>query len=111
MNILNRGFIAIKPTQEFLNWKSANSKDEIIEPENPESTIYLIEDEFWDEDELLKKYFKKIIKQELLGVSETKESWPQVETIEEFSNYFHTELGTFVFDLLKNPLNSEKIDL
>jgi hypothetical protein len=109
MNILNRGFISIKPTIEFLNWKKSQSTDELIEPELVEATIYLIEDEFWDEDELLKKYFKKIAKQELDLVSETKESHPAIESVEDFLKLFTAEFGTFVYDLLKNPISSEKL--
>ncbi len=111
MNILNRGFISVKPTTEFLNWKKSHSIEELIEPEIPEATVYLIEDEFWDEEEILKKYFKKIAKQEFLGCSEIVESFPSVESVEDFLNFFTVEFGTFVIDLLKNPINSEKIDL
>jgi hypothetical protein len=111
MNILNRGFISVKPTIDFLNWKKSYSIEELIEPEIPEATVYLIEDEFWDEEEMLKKYFKKIAKQEFLGCSETVESFPSVESVEDFLKFFIVEFGTFVIDLLKNPINSEKIDL
>ncbi|MFY7669071.1 MAG: hypothetical protein ACOVQG_10025 [Crocinitomicaceae bacterium] len=112
MNILNRGFISVKPTTDFLNWKKSHSIEELIEPDIPEATVYLIEDEFWDEEEMLKKYFKKIAKQEFLGYSETVESFfPNVETVEDFLKLFTVEFGTFVIDLLKNPINSEKIDL
>ena len=109
MNILNRGFISIKPTIEFLNWKISQSTDELIEPEQAEATIYLIEEEFWDEDELLKKYFKKIAKQELHFISETNESHPTIENVKDFLKLFTAEFGTFVYDLLKNPISSEKI--
>lgn len=111
MNLLNRGFISIKPTPEFLNWKKNQSSEELIEPQIPEATIYLIEEEFWDEEEVLKKYFKKIAKQEFGSYSETNKTLPTFETITDFSNYFSAEFGTFVFDLLKTPLSSEKIDL
>lgn len=111
MKILNRGFISIKPTTLFSNWKKSQLQEELIEPENVEATIYLIEDEFWDEDEMIKKYFKKIAKQECQVISESIIDLPKIETIEDFSKFFHTEFGTFVFDLLKTPINSEKIDL
>jgi hypothetical protein len=110
MKMLNRGFISIKPKTQFLNWKESQSKEEIIEPETQESTIYLIEEEFWDEEEILKKYFKKIAKQEFSSSSETTEQVPKIENLDDFSNFFHAELGTFVFDLLKTPINIEKID-
>ncbi|MFM7681259.1 MAG: hypothetical protein ACKO7P_00745 [Bacteroidota bacterium] len=111
MNILNRGFISIKPTSNFLIWKKSQSTEELIEPELAEPTVYLIEEEFWDEEELLKKYFKKIAKQEFFSCSQTAESMPKMESVEDFFTFFTAEFGTFVFDLLKNPINSEKVDL
>ena len=110
MNLLNRGFISIIPKREFLEWKLSVLKEELIEPESPEPTIYLIEDEFWDEDEILKKYFNKIAKQEFNAISESSESWPKMGDVEQFSKYFDSEFGTFVFDLLKTPINSDKMD-
>jgi hypothetical protein len=111
MNIVNRGFISIKPTKEFLNWKTAHSDEEIIEPDNAEPSVYLIEDDFWDEEEILNKYFKKIAKQEFLGISESNLVYPSIDTIEDFSKYFVTEFGTFVFDLLKTPISSGKFEM
>ena len=105
MNMLNRGYISIKPTEEFLKWKISHSKEELIEPENTEATIYLIEDEFWDENEVLKKYYKKIAKQEFNALSESIDHFPEIESIEDFSSYFEAEFGTFVFDLLKTPIS------
>ena len=58
MKILNRGFISIKPTNLYIDWKLNQSQEELIEPENPEATIYLIEEEFWDDEIILNKYFK-----------------------------------------------------
>jgi hypothetical protein len=111
MKILNRGFISVKPTVEFLNWKKSQSQEELFEPENSEATIYLIEEEFWDDDEIMKKYFKKIAKQEFHGTFENIENLPTIENVDDFDKYFQTELGTFVFDLLKTPISSENIDL
>ena len=111
MNLLNRGFISVKPTSEFLNWRKSQSNEELIEPEIPEATVYLIEDEFWDEDEILKKYFGKIERQEFNGYSEKNESHPTIESVEDFLKYFRVEFGTFVFDLLKNPINYQKMEL
>jgi hypothetical protein len=109
--MLNRGFISVKPTIDFLNWKKSQSNEELIEPELAEATVYLIEDEFWDEEEMLKKYFKKIAKQEFLSCSETVKTIPEIECVEDFFKFFTAEFGTFVFDFLKNPISSEKIDL
>jgi hypothetical protein len=111
MKILNRGFISIKPTNELRNWKIIHAKEEIIEPENIEPTVYLIEDDFWDDDEILRKYFKKITKQELNALSESIDCFPEIESIDDFSIYFEAEFGTFVFDLLKTSIDSDKVEL
>lgn len=111
MKILNRGFISVKPTTEFLNWKKSQANEELIEPDIAEATVYLIEDEFWDEEEILKKYFKKIAKHEFQNCLETINSIPKIESVEDFFKYFTVEFGTLVFDILKIPINSEKIEL
>lgn len=111
MKILNRGFISVKPTTEFLNWKKSQAKDELIEPEIAEATVYLIEDEFWYEEEILKKYFKKIAKLEFQSCLETIDSFPEIGSIEDFLKFFSVEYGTFVYDLLKTPIGEEKIEL
>ena len=110
MNLLNRGFISIKPSKDFLNWKKINSKEEFFEPENPEPTIYLIEEEFWDEEELLKKYAKKIVKQEFNAIDDSITIYPKIETIDDFTKFFIYEIGSFVIDLLKTPIKLDKID-
>jgi hypothetical protein len=111
MKILNRGFISIKPTNLYIDWKLNQSQEELIEPENPEATIYLIEEEFWDDEIILNKYFKKIAQQEFNSIETLENCLPTIETLEDFTKFFHAELGTFVFDLLKTPISLENIDL
>lgn len=111
MKILNRGFISVKPTIDFLNWKKSQSNEELIEPNLTEATVYLIEEEFWDEEEMLKKYFKKIAKLEFQSCLETIDTFPEIGSIEDFLKFFNVEYGTFVYDLLKTPIGEEKIEL
>lgn len=110
MKILNRGFISVKPKTPFLNWKAAISDEEIIDSENLEATIYLIEDDFWEDDLMIKKYYKKIASQEFYSISEDKANWPDLKE-ENFQNYFEISCGTFVVDLLKNPIEGDKLEL
>ena len=110
MKILNRGFISIKPKALFLNWKADISNEEVIEAENLEATVYLIEDDFWEDEAMIKKYFKKIATQECFSISEDKTLWPVFDE-ESFQNYFEASCGTFVIDLMKNPIDGDKLDL
>jgi hypothetical protein len=109
MKLLNRGFISVKPTQAFSKWKQKNSEEELIESINAEATIYLIEEDFWDDEEMIKKYFKKIASQEFSNVTDAIDNWPKIQDPESFSVFFDVELGSFVFDLLKTQIESESI--
>ena len=111
MKILNRGFINVKPTPLFLQWKNEITEEELIEAENQEATMYLIEDDFWEDDAMIKKYFKKIASQEFFSVSDNKNHWPEIKDEAHFNHYFTTECGTFVIDLLKTPMDGDIIDL
>jgi hypothetical protein len=109
MKILNRGFIKITPTETFISWAKTVSEETPFFDNIPEPTIYLIEDDFWDDEKILEKYFKKIAKQEFQAFEEDKENQPQIPDLDLFRVYFNFELGTFVYDLLNDSLLSEKI--
>lgn len=111
MKILNRGFISVKPTALFLTWKSNISEEEVFDTIIPESTIFLIEDDFWEDEAMIKKYFKKIAKQEFFSVCDNKNEWPKINNEDDFNKYFIAECGTFVVDLLKNPIDGDLIEL
>jgi hypothetical protein len=111
MKILNRGFINIKPTALFLEWKNEIIEEELIESENQEATTYLIEDDFWEDEDMINKYSKKIASQEFFSICENKNQWPDIKDLEQFNHYFIAECGTFVIDLLKTPIDGDVIDL
>lgn len=111
MKILNRGYISVKPTTLFLKWKSEISEEELIEAENQEASMYLIEDDFWEDEAMIKKYFKKVASHEFLSVCHNKNQWPEMKEDEQFYNYFTLECGTFVIDLLKTPIEGDIIEL
>jgi hypothetical protein len=109
MKLVNRGFIKITPTETFIAWAKTVSEETPFFDNTPEPTIYLIEDDFWEDEKILEKYFKKIVKQEFGAIDEDKENQPQVTNLELFNIYFQSELGTFVYDLLSESLQSEKV--
>ncbi len=109
MKLVNRGFIKITPTETFIAWAKTVSEETPFFDNTPEPTIYLIEDDFWEDEKILEKYFKKIVKQEFGAIEEDKENQPQITDLELFNIYFQSELGTFVYDLLSDSLQSEKL--
>jgi hypothetical protein len=108
MKIVNRGFIAIKPKKSFWDW--ARTKDESItftEEDHIEANIYLITEDFFDDGPILEQHFKKIFINELDGVCDEVEGWPEERTLNVFKEWFEIELGGTVFDLEKSDLRSD----
>ena len=107
MKIINRGFISITPTPLFISWALKNSDEDQFFSSNPEPSIYLVEDDFWEDSLILEKYYKKIAQQEFKALSSKEETVPIISNIEEFSLYFYVNLGTIVHDLLKENIERE----
>ncbi len=72
--------------------------------------MYLIEEEFWDDELLLKNYAKKIASHEFSCITEDANLWVNWSTIEEFEALFHTEIGCTCIDLRKEELSKEALD-
>lgn len=109
MKLVNRGFLLVKPKQEFLTW--ANQFDEEMdfsETDDCEGNVYLIEEDFFDIEPLIEQNFKKIFKNELSSVTD-EENWPEKLTIELFATWFEIDFGSTVFDMEKSDLKTEKI--
>lgn len=108
MKLVNRGFLIIRPRQEFLSWANSNGQGvELTTEDAPEPSIYLIEEDFFDLDPIIERHFKAIFELELDLVNEKEETWPQNRTIELFLDWFEVEAGTTVFDAEKSDLRSE----
>ena len=96
MKFVNRGYLSIKPTKLFIDW--ANSHDEDFSAlESSESSIYLIEEDFYDDEPVLKSHFKNVFLNELMAVSEDESIYPEIK-FEVFQEWFIVELGSSVFD-------------
>ena len=107
MKIINRGFICVAPTPIFMEWALKNSDENQFFTSDPEPSIYLVEDDFWEDSLILEKYYKKIAQQEFKALSSKEETVPIISNIEEFSLYFYVNLGTIVHDLLKENIERE----
>ena len=106
MKIVNRGYIVVHPKQNYIDWAN-QFEEEFFMDEFSEPTIYLIEDDFFEDEQVLKGNFKKIFNNELMAVTEDEATYPEI-TLENFDNWFSYVLGTTVFDTQKSDLKAEK---
>ena len=106
MNIVNRGFIFVKPKNPFVSWAQSNHPEIVID-ENAEGSVYLIEEDFWDDDLVLQQYAKKIAQQEFSSIIEDQNVWPQWNDLDEFEAFFSIEMGCTCIDLRNEPLQKE----
>ena len=111
MNILNRGQIVIFPTENFQQWATQNSEEELFLTSQTEPSVYLIEEEFWEDELIIEKYRKKIMRREFSEICPDENKWPLIKDNEQFRFYFNAFLGLVVVDLLESDLYSEEMDL
>lgn len=111
MTILNRGQIVVFPTENFQNWAKQNSEEDLFFSSQAEPSVYLIEEEFWDDELIIEKYRKKILKREFTEICSDDSKWPIIKDNEQFRSYFNVFLGLIVVDLLESDLTCEEMDL
>jgi hypothetical protein len=108
MKLVNRGFLIVRPTEAFLSWANLNGQGiAFTSDDNPEPSIYLIEEDFFDIEPIIERHFKAMFEQELELVNEDESTWPQNRTIELFLMWFEIEAGTTVFDAEKSDLRTD----
>lgn len=108
MNLVNRGFIFVKAKPAFIKWAQQIDPELLID-EQAEGSVYLIEEEFWDDELILKQYAKKIASQEFSSITEDETTWPKWTELAEFEAFFRIDMGCTCIDLLKEPLQKEAI--
>jgi hypothetical protein len=111
MTILNRGQIVVFPTENFQNWAKQNSEEDLFFSSQAEPSVYLIEEEFWEDELIIEKYRKKILKREFSEICPDDSKWPTIKDNEQFRYYFNVFLGLVVVDLLESDLTCEEMDL
>lgn len=103
MKTINRAYIKITPTQKFWNILEPYIEDKEFIPFH-EPTLYLIEEDVWDEDQVLMKYMKKITLNEINQLTEQQVSLEEMEHIAGFSDFFSFEIGGNVVDCISAPI-------
>lgn len=108
MKIVNRGYISVQGSPKFWEWANANCPTDNLLFQNDEPSIYLIEEDFWEEETVLLAYFQSVSQSEFETVNPIETAWPKITTLQEFNTFFLVKSGNMVFDLLNTPLFSEE---
>ncbi|NVK63909.1 MAG: hypothetical protein HWE22_04950 [Flavobacteriales bacterium] len=97
MNILDRGFIIVRPKQAFVDW--ANQQDDEFQIDlDAEPSVYLIEEDFFEVEPIIERHYKMIFECELVAVSDNEEGFPEIK-MDVFKEWFSLEVGSTVVDL------------
>jgi hypothetical protein len=105
MKIVNRGYLKVKAKQPFIDWVNQIDEEFFIDEES-EANIYLVEEDFFEVDPIIKANFKKIFLNELDGVADDDSTYPEIK-LENFLEWFNVEAGTMVFDCEKGSLQGD----
>lgn len=96
--ILDRGFIIVEPQPDFIKWVEKHVKDTPVGFEDSEPSIYLISDDFLDDELVIKQNYMEIFLYELEITGIDEENWPEIN-LDNFNCYFKTTVGVSVVDL------------
>jgi len=109
MNIVNRGYFLVQPKQAYIDWVNTFENDiELSLKYDDEPSVYMITEDFIDDEPLIKQHFKNVFANELNAITENEEDWPEVRTLEVFLEWFNVRLGSMVFDLEKGNIVREQ---
>ncbi len=103
MKTINRAYLKVTPTEKFWNILEPYIEDKEFIPFH-EPTLYLIEEDIWDEDHVLMKYMKKITLNEINQLTEQHVSLVETENIADFNSLFTFEIGGNVVDCITSPI-------
>lgn len=98
MNLIDKAYVLITPKKPFWEYVSLYNKslDDAIQFHSP--TLYLIDEDNWDEDQWLKGMYQKIAIAESSLFIESEKNFLILENDEQFHKYFSFQIGDVVFD-------------
>jgi hypothetical protein len=111
IKILNRGFISVKPKTLFYKEAEKELQEKLMHISEPEATIYLIEEDFWDNESVLKKNYKKILECEKRQLSPSKKLELTEIKVDCLNDFFTFSFGNLVVDNEQNGISITKDDL
>ena len=107
---INRSVLLVKPKQAFYDWSNALTPDlKVVRPSDvTDYNTYLLEDELFLDNpkKELKKYWKNIFLNELLGQWTDESAYPKLSW-ELFTQWFELHKSSIVIDLVDEPLYTE----
>lgn len=110
MKLVNRGFLIISPKQPFFDWANEFEEDIFFDEEDGvEPTIYLIDEDFIETEQIVRDNFKKIFTNELNTITENTEDHPKISE-ELFHQWFAVNAGTTVLDTQSSDLKKFDLD-
>ena len=110
MKVLNRGYIIVSPKSIFFHELTPKANNDYLVSEEPEPSIYLIEEDFWDDETVLKKYYKRIVLSEMSQLETSDANLLGKISFENIHDYFKITMGSLVFDIDERPLESITVD-
>jgi len=105
MKIIDRGYLNVKGRQPFIAWVEQVGEGLFIDEES-ESNVYLVEEDFFEVEPIVKANFKKIFLNELECISDDESLFPEIK-LEVFLEWFNVDAGTMVFDCEKGGVKGE----
>ena len=110
MKVLNRGYIIVSPKSIFFHELTPQANIDYLLSEEPEPSVYLIEEDFWDDETVLKKYYKRIVLGEMSQLEIKDANLLEKIKFENIHEYFKITMGSLVFDLDERPFESITAD-
>lgn len=107
---INRSLIIVRGKEPFLHWlHSLPDPDEItLEEVNYDQSSYLLpeyEDDY-EQEKIIKKYFKQIFEDKLYGWWRDPDAWPSKMGLKTFKEWFEVEFHSVVLDLVDKQIRS-----
>lgn len=111
MKIVNRGYIIVRPKEQFWSWANQYSEEEfkVEAGDEIEPNLYLITEDFFEVEPLIEQNFKNIFKTELMMVTEDEANWPEDRSMDRFAEWFEIEIGSTVMDMEKADLKRDEV--
>lgn len=105
MKIVNRGYLIVQPKEAFIEWATKQEPEMDLFGEL-EPSVYLVEEDFFEDEPIIEQNFKKIFFNELEAVSEDEDTYPEVNRAN-FDEWFSVSVGSAVYDAQKEGLHAE----
>lgn len=101
----------VRPKKPYVDWaNSLDGSDFTLEELQEDSSAYLLPEieSDRDVDRILKTYFKRICEHKLEGWCLDEKTWPKINELKIFKQWFEVSLHSMVIDLTDQALELEE---